>query len=122
MRLIFDIDGTICEITSDHESYQDATPYCDMVNLINEMYDNGHYIIVLTARGMGTCCGVVSKAYEKWYSKTEAQLKCWGLKYHELHLGKPHGDVYIDDKAFLANADGSSVDNLREFLKEKCGA
>ena len=30
---------------------------------------------------------------------TQSQLKKWGLKYHELHFGKPDADFYIDDKA-----------------------
>ena len=30
---------------------------------------------------------------------TLEQLKKWNVKYHELHLGKPAGDFYIDDKA-----------------------
>ena len=29
---------------------------------------------------------------------TESQLNSWGCKYHELIMGKPSGDVYIDDK------------------------
>ena len=27
------------------------------------------------------------------------QLKKWGVKYHELIMGKPYGDFFIDDKA-----------------------
>ena len=30
---------------------------------------------------------------------TQAQLKMWGVKYHELLMGKPHADIFIDDKA-----------------------
>jgi len=121
MRLIFDIDGTICEAIADHENYPAAKPYDDMIRLINKMYDDGHYIILLTARGMGTCNGMVAKAYNKWYTKTEAQIKSWGLRYHELHLGKLHGDVYIDDKAFRMNRDGSSISSLEKFLEELDG-
>ena len=29
---------------------------------------------------------------------TEEQLERWGVKYHQLFLGKPSGDIYIDDK------------------------
>ena len=34
---------------------------------------------------------------------TEQRLEEWGAKYHDLILGKPAGDVYIDDKAVEAN-------------------
>ena len=30
---------------------------------------------------------------------TEKQLEKWGVKYQELLFGKPHADVFIDDKA-----------------------
>ncbi|KKM26917.1 hypothetical protein LCGC14_1579950 [marine sediment metagenome] len=118
MRIVFDIDGTLCEFTTDYSKYHESKPFKPMVELINDMYNRGHYIIVQTARGMGSCGGIVAKAYNKWYSKTEAQLESWGLKYHELHLGKPHGDVYVDDKAFRMNPDGSSVGDLKRFLEE----
>ena len=30
---------------------------------------------------------------------TELQLLQWGCKYHQLILGKPSADIYIDDRA-----------------------
>ena len=49
-----------------------------------------------------------SKAYELFYDLTVEQLNKWGVKYHDLFLGKPSGDLYIDDKGvkdveFFAN-------------------
>ena len=38
-------------------------------------------------------------AYSKFYNFTYDQLKSWGCKFHELQLGKPAADFYIDDKA-----------------------
>ena len=32
------------------------------------------------------------------FDLTEQQLKDWGCKYHDLILGKPHADFFIDDK------------------------
>ena len=29
---------------------------------------------------------------------TKMQLDIWGCKYHELIMGKPHADLFIDDK------------------------
>ena len=37
-------------------------------------------------------------AIQEFYALTEAQLGEWGVKYHQLILGKPSGDLYIDDK------------------------
>ena len=33
---------------------------------------------------------------------TKKQLNSWGVKYHELHLTKPHADFYIDDKSKIS--------------------
>ena len=32
------------------------------------------------------------------YNFTLEQLKTWGCKFHELQLGKPNADFFIDDK------------------------
>ena len=109
-----DIDGTICsEVHS--RKYEEAKPYYAVIDFINKLYDDGHYIIYFTARGMGTCNGNVNEAYNKWYTITESQLKEWNVEYHELHLGKPWGDVYVDDKAF--NIQNGNVEKLVDMVK-----
>ena len=57
MRYCFDIDGTICDTPNDENGkpdYYNATPIPFMVQRINELYDEGHYIILMTARGRGS--------------------------------------------------------------------
>jgi hypothetical protein len=44
-----------------------------------------------------------TKAYEQFYNFTLDQINKWGVKYHQLILGKPSGDFYIDDKGMNAN-------------------
>jgi hypothetical protein len=34
-----------------------------------------------------------------WFDFTEKQVNDWGVKYHELKLGKPAYDLFIDDRA-----------------------
>lgn len=114
MRVCFDIDGTLCPNTNG--KYEEAEPYQDMIDLVNNLYDDGHYIILSTARGMGSLDNVPNKAATKWYRFTQNQLEDWGVRYNELHLGKIHADVYVDDKGFRVKPDGSSVDELRGFL------
>ena len=89
----FDIDGTLCSNTDG--SYEAAVPFPDMVARVNRLYDQGHRIILLTARGSTT--GI------DWRPLTERQMAEWGVRYHSLHLGKPTADVYIDDRAINAN-------------------
>jgi uncharacterized HAD superfamily protein len=114
LRIALDIDGTICNNTNG--KYEEAQPYQHMIELVNELYDDGHYIIFHTARGMGYCNGVPNQAATKWYKLTQNQLDEWGVKYNELHLGKILADVYIDDRGFRIKDDGSSVEDLRRFL------
>jgi len=85
----FDIDGTIC--TNTHGKYSKAKPYSDMLARVNRLYDLGHRIIFMTARGS------VSKVDYTDFTRT--QLKEWGFKYHELITNKkPHADTFIDDR------------------------
>ena len=62
------------------------------------MYDEGHKIVLQTARGMGRSSNSKDFAYAKFYEFTKQQLADWGVKYHLLFLGKPAADIYIDDK------------------------
>ena len=90
MIYIVDIDETICDYAGARE-YSLAQPIRKNINKINNLYDQGNTIIYWTARG--TVTGV---DYEEL---TKQQLKDWGAKHHEVHLGKPHYDFFICDKA-----------------------
>lgn len=98
-RFVFDIDGVIAKLTKDN-NYPLAEPNQPMIDLINQLYDMGHYIVLFTARGYVT--GI------DWRDVTEKQMERWGLKYHELHFGKPNGDYYVDDRMI-------SMDRLMEL-------
>ena len=73
-------------------------PYKDRIKRVNDLYDEGNTIIYQTARGMGRNNNNPQIANEHFFSLTQQQLKQWGCKYHMLFLGKPAGDVYVDDK------------------------
>jgi len=97
MTYVFDIDGTICKKASDVD-YEFSEPIRERIQKINNLYDSGHTIIMQTARGMGRHNNNQQKAIENFYDLTTHQLNKWGVKYHELFLGKPAADFYIDDK------------------------
>ncbi len=88
MTFCFDIDGTIC--TNTHGKYAAAEPYPEVVARINSLFSAGHRILLNTARGTTTKID--------WRELTAQQLAAWGVRYHELRLGKPEADLYIDDK------------------------
>lgn len=86
----FDIDGTICTNTNGH--YENAKPFQDMLKRVNRLYDLGHEIIFMTARG---CVSNID-----YTDFTKRQLQEWGFKYHRLITNqKPHADLFIDDRA-----------------------
>ena len=89
MTYCFDIDGTICNDTPNHD-YRKATPRLEVILKLNELYDAGHTVILHTARGAST--GI------DWLKVTEQQLKAWNVKYHRLIMGRPGADIYVDDK------------------------
>ena len=90
MKYVFDIDGTICKEEGDVISRK---PYIERINKINKLYDEGHEIEYMTARGVKSGRG------ETYYRPiTEEQLKSWGCKYHELSFKIHDADFFIDDK------------------------
>ena len=91
-----DLDGTICpRIKGD--AYEETRPYLEVVNNINKLYDRGDKIIIFTARGTTTG--------KDWGDFTYKQLKGWGVRFHELQVGKPEADWFVDDKAFNPRSD-----------------
>lgn len=93
-RFVFDIDGVIAGFRSGLD-YAAALPNRKMIEIINRLYEWGNEIILFTARGYVT--GI------DWRKVTEQQMRDWGLRYHELHFGKPNADYYVDDKMLDMN-------------------
>lgn len=97
MIYIFDIDGTICSNTS--SDYSIAEPYYNRIEAINLLKRAGNKIIFFTARGMGRNNGNIDSAYQEFYHLTSAQLISWGVEFDQILMGKPQGDIFVDDKA-----------------------
>ncbi len=87
--LCFDIDGVISTLVPGNQ-YDLAEPIKNNIQLVNSLYEQGHQIILFTARGSAT--GI------DWLHLTRKQLTEWGVNYHKLLFGKPVADYYIDDK------------------------
>ncbi len=88
-RFVFDIDGVIAKLEPNN-NYNLSEANSAMIEVVNKLYDMGNEIILFTARGYVTGTD--------WSEVTKSQLSKWGVKYHELHFGKPNADYYIDDK------------------------
>ena len=97
MRIVFDLDGVICELKKPSESYSDVKPKKKVIQKMRDLKEEGHYLIIHTGRHMRTCEGNVAKVIEKIGKVTEDWLEKWKVPYDELVFGKPYADVYIDD-------------------------
>ena len=96
MIYVFDIDGTIC--SDSYGNYDHAVPLVKRIRQNNNLFDSGHTIIYFTARGMGRTQNNVVESYKMFYDFTAKQLEKWGVLYHDLFMGKPQGNIYVDDK------------------------
>lgn len=119
--IAFDLDDVICYRDPKYEGegigkYNHCYPYEGTVRLINELYQAGFYIKIYTARGMTQLEGDVNRIYDELYQLTFDSLTGWGVKFHELIMGKIHYDILIDDKAM--NSLDMSFPNIVDFLSE----
>ena len=79
----------ICESPVDRD-YTQSVPISANIAKANKLYEEGNTIVYWTARG--TTTGI------DWCDVTRKQLIEWGVKFHDLKLGKPYYDLFIDDK------------------------
>jgi hypothetical protein len=86
----FDLDNTLCY--TEGSNYIESKPIESRIKQVNELFDEGHTIIIETARG--------NNSGKNWWYLTNDQLKTWGLKYHTLRTGvKWNADIFVDDRA-----------------------
>lgn len=98
MKIIcFDIDNVICK--TEGNNYKNSKPDKKAIKIINNLYEEGFYIKIFTARYMGRYSGDKKKVKKKT-KETKNFLKLWSVKYHELIMCKPAYDLFIDDKSY----------------------
>ena len=103
--IAFDCDGTLTIIDKKHNGWTDeqcltAKPNQKMIDLCNQAWEKGHFILIYSAR--------------RWSRReaTEYWLKKHDVKYHALDLGnKPGFDVLIDDRA-ISSVDLHKIKNV----------
>jgi len=101
--IVFDIDGVIADFDPSL-NYGKAKPVKNVIAMVNRLYDYGNKIILFTARGGET--GI------DWSVMTQAQMREWGVKYHQLRFGKPAATFYVDDK----NLSLSELAELAQYI------
>ncbi len=126
MRLCIDLDGVVCHLKKPVETYADIQPIPGAAEKLGALRKAGHYIILLTARHMKTCSGNVGMVIARQGKITLDWLEKHGIEYDEIHFGKPHADVYIDDNALRFESwdkiagDGSNIPRSSEVKRDDC--
>ena len=110
MKICFDIDGVLCnQVAGDYET---AEPNGEMIDLLNRRYAQGDTILLHTSRYMGRANGNADEAERIGRALTEKQLAQWGVRYHELIMGKPRYDLVIDDRSIFFDANPAKIESL----------
>ena len=104
MIIYVDVDNTICKTNG--MNYSDSVPLYENINKINKLYKEGHNIVYWTARGTRTGLNHFNLTYK--------QLNEWKCDFHELRMGKPVYDLFIDDKNLnaLLHFSDENIDKL----------
>jgi uncharacterized HAD superfamily protein len=87
MTIVVDIDGVVCIDTRKHTDYEVREPLLKGIQMVQKLKRDGHTVILHTARWLED----YPVTYE-WLIRHE-------VPFDKLVMGKPLGDVYIDDKA-----------------------
>lgn len=120
MRIAIDLDGTICPIKQEGESYADLKPLPGAAERIRELRAAGHYIIITTARNMATCESNLGKVMKNIGKITLDWLEKHGIEYDEIYFGKPNAHVYVDDRALrFVGWNALNEESLRDVARER---
>ena len=105
-RFCFDLDNTLVTLPAIKGDYTSVKPIYHNIKFLKTLKENGHFIIIYTARKMRTFNSDVNKVKKNILKFTEEQLKEFQIPFDELIVGKPYANFYIDDLAI------NSFDNL----------
>lgn len=98
MRICIDLDGTICELRKNGETYADVKPKPGVREFLKKLHANGHVIIIHTARNMQTQGHNVGRVLKNIGKTTLDWLEENDIVYDEIFFGKPNADITIDDR------------------------
>ena len=106
MQIIIDLDGTIC---TEEKTYSRslAKPVKGAVEAVNDLFDAGNTIIIYSARSW------------QEYEVTQHWLENHNIRYTQLVMGKPIGDVWIDDRALKFDNWGKIIKDIKLTNKKK---
>src|SRR5436305_8542616 len=107
--ICIDLDGVISELRLPGQDYAELLPVPGAVEKIRTLKEVGHRIVIFTARHMKTTGGNVGAAVARKGLVTLEWLERHSILYDEIHFGKPHAHLYLDDNA-LRFTSGGDID------------
>lgn len=97
LRFCFDLDNTLVTHPTIPNDYSSVLPISETINYLKKLKENGHRIIIYTARRMRTHSGNIGSVIADIADITIQTLKKFDIPYDELYFGKPYAHFYIDD-------------------------
>lgn len=105
MRFCFDFDNTLVTFPKIKNDYSSVEPIYKNIEYVRFLKEQGHTIIIYTARRMKTHKGNVGAIVADVGKITINTLNKFNIPYDELYFGKPYANFYIDDLAIKAYDD-----------------
>lgn len=99
LRICFDLDNTLVTNPTVPGDYSTVKPIIKNIDLLKKLHNEGHEIIIYTARRMETHKHNIGKVVKDIALVTLNKLEELDIPYNEIIFGKPIADIYIDDKA-----------------------
>ncbi len=126
LRICFDLDNTLVTYPTVPGDYSTVKPIEKNIRLLNNLKNEGHEIIIYTARRMLTHKNNIGKVIKDIGLITFENLEKFNIQYDELIFGKPIADIYIDDRALNPYYNDSSLFglfyNTSEYIQNKIEA
>jgi len=118
MKIVIDLDGTICELKKDWQTYSEVIVNKWAVDQIKKLKELWHYIIIQTARHMETCGSNLWLVNARVSKNTIEWLEKNNILFDEIYFWKPNADIYIDDnaKTFVWWDNISDIENYNEKI------
>jgi capsule biosynthesis phosphatase len=96
-RFCFDLDGTLVTFPEQPGDYGTVKPIMKNIKLARSLHEQGHTIIIQTARKMLTSHYNAGEATARAAAGVFSTLAQYDIPFDEIYFGKPHAHFYIDD-------------------------
>ena len=88
VRIVIDVDGTLCEVRPPDVSYADVAPHEETVAVLRDYWERGAHIVLHTSRQMRTYDGNLGLICVHTLPVLVDWLRKHNVPFHEIILGK----------------------------------